>query len=334
MVTNHRMDTLTHGLLGVALAALPLPRRLDAAGVTPLKAALLVSVLAAELPDLDYLMPAEDAVLHTLSAHRGYSHSLLAVPVVAAVAALLAKLVFRSSAFTALYARALLAVPLAHLLPDLWTGWGTRLLLPFSERRLALDWTMVLDPWFTAPLALAAIWALFQRHQLRPAMAIGAATAGLYVLLRVGSSAQLSQDVARAYPEASSVHVFPALLGVTRWRYVARLGNGYAVGSVSLGDEPREAARHQALPNGPVAARLTQTPTVREALGWARFPVVRITPLDSATQRISIADLRYHLNGAPTLTFVIDVDHAGVVRGARLERGGSAGELLKRLQKS
>lgn len=327
------MDTLTHGLLGVALAALPAPRRLDPAGVTPLRATLLVSVLAAELPDLDYLLPAKDTVLHALSAHRGYSHSLLAVPVVAAVAALLTKLLFKRAAFAALYARALLGVPLAHLLPDLWTGWGTRLLLPFSERRLALDWTMVVDPWFTAPLLLAAVWALFKREQLRPAMALGVATAALYVLLRVASSAQLTQDVARAYPEAESVHVFPALLGVTRWRYVTRLGDDYAVGSVSLGDAPLEAARHRALPNGPLAERLTRALTVREALDWARFPIVSVTPLDSATQRVRIADLRYHLNGAPTLTFVIDIDNAGVVRAARLDRGGSAVELLKRLRK-
>src|SRR5687768_9409204 len=137
------MDTLTHGLLGAALAALPLPRRLEAPGSVPVRAALLVSVLAAELPDLDYLLPAEDAVLRTLSAHRGFSHSLVAVPVVALAAALLTKALFRRSALAALYCRALLCVPLAHLLPDLWTGWGTRLLLPFSERRLALDWTMV-----------------------------------------------------------------------------------------------------------------------------------------------------------------------------------------------
>ncbi|MDF3071315.1 MAG: hypothetical protein K0R38_6916 [Polyangiaceae bacterium] len=328
------MDTLTHGLLGVALAALPLPRRLDPGGVTPLRAALLSSVLGAELPDLDYLLPSDDAVLQTLSAHRGYSHSLLAVPVVAAVAAVVSKLFFRRAAFAALYARSLIAVPLAHLLPDLWTGWGTRLLLPFSDRRWALDWTMVIDPWFTAPLALAAAWSLLRREQLRRAMAIGAGVAALYVLLRVGASAQLAREVSGAYPEASSVHVFPAMLGVTRWRYVAQLGRVYAVGSVSLGAEPIEAARHEALPNGPLPERLEQARTVREALAWARFPVVSVAPLDPSTERIRIADLRYHLNGSPTLTFVIDVDRAGAVRRARLDRGGSAAELLRRLRKS
>jgi inner membrane protein len=328
------MDTLTHGLLGAAMAALPLPRRLDVAGATPLRASLFVSVLAAELPDLDYLLPAGDAVLQTLSAHRGYSHSLVAAPAVALVAVLLTKLLFRRAAFGALYVRALLCVPLAHLLPDLWTGWGTRLFLPFSERRLALDWTMVIDPVFTAPLAVAAIWAVLKRSQFRPAMALGAGAAALYVVLRVASAAHLTEELRRAYPSAAGVHVFPSLLGVARWRYVAHLGNAYAVGSVALGQKPQEAARHPTPPRGIVDAASARAPTLREALSWARFPVVSTTPLDPATTRFSIVDLRYHLNGAPTLTFVIDVDRTGHVRAARLDRGGTPSELLKRLRSS
>lgn len=324
------MDTLTHGLLGAALAALPLPRRLEPSGSVPVRAALLVSVLAAELPDLDYLLPAADAVLHTLSAHRGFSHSLLAVPVVALVAALLTKAAFRSSALVALYCRALLCVPLAHLLPDLWTGWGTRLLLPFSERRLALDWTMVIDPIFTGPLLAAAIWAMLRRRQFRRAMAIGASVALLYIAARITLSVHLKKQVALAYPHAASVHVFPTLLGVTRWRYVACIGQAYAVGSVSVGEAPAEAAQHRAFPTGPLQDDLRDVPTVREALSWARFPVVRSQALDSTTRRVKVADLRYHLAGQPTLTFVIDVDSARRVRHAELDRGGSPAELLRR----
>lgn len=324
------MDTLTHGLLGVALSALPLPRRLEPTDSVPVRASLLVSVLAAELPDLDYLLPADDQVLHTLSAHRGYSHSLLAAPLVALAAALLTKVLFRPAAFKALYCRALLVVPLGHLLPDLWTGWGTRLFLPFSERRLALDWTMVIDPLVTVPLLVAAVWALVRRQQFRRAMAIGASTAALYVAARVVSSAHLTKRVSAAHPGASSVHVFPSLLGVTKWRYIARFGDEYAAGYVSLGSAPVEAARHRAWPSGPLAADLREVATVSEALSWARFPVVRSDPLSGGTRRVTVADLRYHLGGQPSLTFVIDVDPRGQVQNARLDRGGDPAELLRR----
>ncbi|HYI03016.1 metal-dependent hydrolase, partial [Hyalangium sp.] len=57
------MDNLTHGLLGVAVGAL---RRPDTPGA-PLsatdKAVLLGCALAAELPDLDNLLPAENSVV-------------------------------------------------------------------------------------------------------------------------------------------------------------------------------------------------------------------------------------------------------------------------------
>ena len=61
-------------------------------------------------------------------------------------------------------------------------------------------------------------------------MAMGAGVAALYVLLRVASSAHLTAELRRAYPSASSLHVFPSLFGVTSWRYVARLGSTYAAG--------------------------------------------------------------------------------------------------------
>jgi inner membrane protein len=330
------MDTLTHGLLGACLAALPLPSWLERRGdqAVPARASILASVLAAELPDLDYLLPAKDAVLHTLQAHRGVTHSLVAVPLVALAAALLTKAVFRRARLLPLYARALLSVPLAHLLPDLWTGWGTRLFLPFSDRRFALDWTMVLDPVFTAPLLAAALWASFRRRDFRRAMAVGAAFAAVYLALRVVSLRSLTHRMQEAYPSAATVDVFPAPFSVMRCRYVARLGASYAAGYVGWRTPHRESARVPALPGGPLSEALTAVPTVREALAWARFPVVRVVPLARSEQRVEVADLRYHLHGAPTLTFVVTIDARGEVKDAQLLRGGSASELWRRLRAS
>ena len=67
------MDSLTHGLLGAAIAALPWPKRLEVAEEPKLalRAGIVVGVIAAELPDLDYLWPASDDVMHALRAHRG-----------------------------------------------------------------------------------------------------------------------------------------------------------------------------------------------------------------------------------------------------------------------
>jgi inner membrane protein len=330
------MDSLTHGLLGAAIAAIPLPRRLVMEDGSPVaqRAAIVAAVLAAELPDLDYLLPAADPVLHTLRAHRGLTHALIAAPAIALAAALLTKLIFRRARLSPLFARGLIAVPLAHLLPDLWTGWGTRLLLPFSEQRFALDWTMVVDPLFTLPLFAAACWALFRRASFRRSMAIGAAVSAVYLVFRIASAHLLTSSVRQAYPTATGIRVFPAPLATTRWRYVVELDGLYAAGSVGLGGTPDEEARVASFPTGPLPERLASIPTVREALNWARFPVVRSSLTSDSAHRIEIADLRYHLRGAPTLTFVVLVAAEGTVQSAHLERGGSVRELFQRWRQS
>jgi len=83
------------------------------------------------------------------------------------------------------------------------------------------------------------------------------------------------------------------------------------------------------LPTGPVSPALAAVPTVREALAWARFPVVRVGAASSSGQKIEVADLRYHLRGKPTLTFAITVARDGSVTDAHLERNAGLGQLIE-----
>ncbi len=71
-------------------------------------------------------------------------------------------------------------------------------------------------------------------------------------------------------------------------------------------------------------------PTVHEALAWARFPVISSAPGANGRTAVRIGDLRYHLRGEPTLAFVLELGPDLGVTEARLERGGSARELLQR----
>ncbi|WP_437579300.1 metal-dependent hydrolase [Sorangium sp. So ce887] len=328
------MDSLTHGLFGLAVGAIRRPDVTPGQGrASPTdRTVLLACVIAAELPDLDYLWPAGDAVLRTLRAHRGPSHALLFAPMVAAVAAGIAWLVLgRRARIGPVYAFSVLSVALAHLLPDLWTGWGTRLLLPLSDARLTLDWTGVLDPLVTLPLALGALVAWRRPARWRRAILAGAAVAAVYVGGRIAAQQVLVARVAAAHPEAQRVAVFPAMLGVTTWRFIATHEDAYAAGTVALfGGAPIEERRVARAPSGPVPAHVMAVPTVREALAWARFPVVRHAPAEGGGTTVRVADLRYHLRGDPTLEFIIDIAPGGAVTRARLERGGSARELLER----
>lgn len=324
------MDSLTHGLLGLAIGSLRRSER-DRAAV------LLGCVLAAEIPDLDYFWPADNSVLHSLKAHRGLTHSLLAAPLVALVAAGATKLVFRNARMTTVFLWSLPAVVFAHLLADAWTGWGTRLALPFSDARVTLDWMMVVDPLFTLPLLVGALWGIRRRALIRRALLTGAAIACVYLAARIAIRAAMTARVVASYESAQAVQVFPSWLGPTRWRYVAVVGDRYAVGRVNAFEAPVEQATHPgAASNG--MSRLSPTAsandTVREALAWARFPLVTEAPRTPSGARVSVADLRYHLDGQPTLSFQIELDERGEVVAATLDRGGSARSLFERFRGS
>jgi inner membrane protein len=319
------MDSLTHGLLGLAIGALRRTER-DRAAV------LVGCVLAAEIPDLDYLWPADNSVLHSLKAHRGFSHALLAVPLVALVATAVAKLIFRRASVASIFLWSLPAVLFAHLLADAWTGWGTRLALPFSDARVTLDWMMVVDPLFTLPLLVGALWGIRKRALIRRAILTGAAVSCVYLVARIAIRAELTTRVQESYPNAESVQVFPSWLGPTQWRYVAVLQDRFAVGRVSTFAEPEEQAVHLRARSHGLSALASSNATVGEALAWARFPIVSERPRAPSGAELSIADLRYHLNGAPTLSFRIELDQSARTVSATLDRGGSARSLWERFR--
>lgn len=324
------MDTLTHALFGLSVGALR-PREASGGPLSPTdKATLLACVVGAELPDLDYLWPASDGVLVTLRAHRGLSHSLIAAPVVALVATGIALALVRQGRVARVYPQALLAVVAAHLLPDLWTGWGTRLFLPWSSERLNLDTTMVLDPLVTLPLLVGAIFAYRLRAQdFRRPLWLGLGVAALYVGARATIREVLTSKVEASYG-AGAVHVFPAPFSVLGWRYVAEVEGGYAAGSIALGGEPNEQARHSRELGA--AEALRGDPIIDEVLAWARYPTVELLAKGDGAQTLSVGDLRYHANGAPTLKFVVELDASGKVVSARLDRGGSLRQVIDRFR--
>lgn len=193
---------------------------------------------------------------------------------------------------------------------------------------------MVVDPLFTIPLLVGALWGLRRRTLNRRALLIGAAVAVGYLGARVAIRGALTATVRASYPHAEAVQVFPSWLGPTHWRYVAVVPDGYAAGRVRIFSAPEEQAVHPRPTAETPSALARSNTTVDEALAWARFPVVTEHPRDPSGVRLSIADLRYHLNGAPTLSFQIDLDDRARVVSATLDRGGSARSLLERFRGS
>jgi membrane-bound metal-dependent hydrolase YbcI (DUF457 family) len=142
------MDNLTHSLFALTLARTPLSRA--GQGTT---AALL---LASNVPDIDIVTAAGGGASY-LTWHRGPSHGPLgAVGLGVLVAAIVWSVQWirnrrspprpegRAASFMALVGIAVLGV-LCHILMDLPTSYGTRLLSPFDWHWFTTDWMPIID---------------------------------------------------------------------------------------------------------------------------------------------------------------------------------------------
>ena len=163
------MDNLTHSLFGATLARTPLSRA--GRGTT---AAL---ILASNAPDIDIVATA-GGTLKYLEWHRGMTHGPLGVLGLGVVAASLVWLGRRwyderwlptratptsarvapdeNASFGMLVAVSIVGT-LLHVLMDLPTSYGTRLLSPFDWHWFAVDWMPILDIYLLMALVIGLL---------------------------------------------------------------------------------------------------------------------------------------------------------------------------------
>ena len=159
------MDSFTHAMSGAAIF-LAIPNRPVAKWAVPL------SMAVASLPDIDVFFGR--ATIDSLLLHRGITHSLFALPVLALISALLMYPFWRRSTpgawtfkGTALFAFTLLFV---HIWLDCVTTYGTLVFLPFSDYRVRLNGMFIIDLVLLIPLILACCTA--RRRPLAAALAV------------------------------------------------------------------------------------------------------------------------------------------------------------------
>ena len=131
--------------------------------------AALWGAVAGTVPDLDVLAyPFLDPSAE-LRFHRGITHGL---PFAFVVGPLLGYLVWRLTRRRAgagavpwtAYAAVFFWALLTHPLLDVFTVYGTQLLMPFSDRPLAIASQFIIDPAYTLPLLAGLVVALVTRR--------------------------------------------------------------------------------------------------------------------------------------------------------------------------
>lgn len=145
------MEPVTHLAAGVLTAQALRPRLGNPRGLTLLCAA------AATVPDMDILVGWLSPE-HYLLYHRGLTHSLFALPLMALLLAFAARRFGAEVALRAGFLAACLGLA-GHLFLDVVTAFGTQLFAPFSDARVRLGGIYFIDPFFTAGLLTLAFLA-------------------------------------------------------------------------------------------------------------------------------------------------------------------------------
>ena len=140
------MDPVSQGALGAALATATQDRKKQLFTVAWLGA------LSGMAPDLDVLIQSGTDPLLFLEYHRQFSHALVFIPLGALLVAWpLYGFARKSLSWRQTYL-ACLAGYATHGLLDACTSYGTQLLWPFSDVRVAWNNSSIVDPLFTLPL--------------------------------------------------------------------------------------------------------------------------------------------------------------------------------------
>lgn len=207
------MDLLTQGLLGAATAqAAAPPREARIAAAAGLGAGLLA--------DADALIQSAQDPLLVLEYHRHFTHALAFVPVGALAAALLLwPFLRRRLGFARLYLYTLLGYCLAGFL-DACTSYGTHLFWPFSQERVAWSIIAIVDPLFSALLAVPLLLGLKRasRAPARVGLALAAAYLGLGLVQHERAEARAAQLAAERGHAPERLLVKPTLGNLVLWR--------------------------------------------------------------------------------------------------------------------
>lgn len=272
------MDNVTHTLVALTLARTPLGRA--GRGTT---AALVV---ASNAPDIDVLSMFGGSASY-LQWHRGPTHGVLGIVGLGMAVAVIVWLALRPSragnpgqtavaSLPMLAALSMLGV-LFHVLMDLPTSYGTRLLSPFDWHWYAVDWLPIVDIYLLAVLGAALLFGRASIDARRRNAAIATAFMALNYGVRgaahhralmlaprvfgptlpapcdpdsaptgVVDSWPRSAPAAPRGPAASRCLVelaaMPSFLSPFRWRVIAHVSNAYELHDLDLLDPRFRAA--------------------------------------------------------------------------------------------
>lgn len=294
------------------------------------RAAWLAGAALGTLPDLDAPLIAaltEDPVLR-MTLHRGASHSLFVLPLLAwGIWWLFRRRGGRVAQAPRAWLWAIMLALVTHPLLDAFTVYGTQLLWPLPAHPAMWSSVFIIDPLYTVPLLLASMAVLLRpqaalaRQAVVAALALSTAYLGWSLAAKAAVDRAASAALAPLGLADAPRFSTPMPLNTVLWRVVVMTPQGYWVGDRSvLADRgPMRFAPHaSALADAQAVAAL---PAVRQ-LSWFNRGFMRAqvqdAPADGAQaalpvprQWLVLSDLRMGMEPHYNFNFAVAQRTAG-----------------------
>lgn len=233
------MDPITQGVIG-AVASQQLSKR------RVLVAASMLGMLSGMAPDIDVLIRSDTDPLLSLEYHRHFTHSLLFIPIGGLICALFFSVIFRRW-FTRIqlsFRQVLLFCTLgyaSHGLLDACTTYGTQLLWPLSDMRVAWNTISIIDPLYTFPLIIFVVLAIVLRRKNSVSRLLSlSALSWVVVYTSLGivqreraEAAMMSIAEARGHRPVS-IEAKPSFANILVWKVVYRTEDRFYVDAVRV----------------------------------------------------------------------------------------------------
>jgi inner membrane protein len=214
------MDSLTQLTFGAACGEAVLDKQIG-------RKALVWGAVLGTLPDLDAFIPLGGPV-DDLVYHRGFSHSLILLALLAPIIAwLIAKVHPDTKRYYRRWVLLSFLVLEASVLLDLLTIYGTQIFWPFDTTPLAVPILFIIDPLFTLPILLGVLAALVLKRSGtlgRRLNMVGLALSLAYLVWAFGAAEfverRVTEKLARQGVSYSRFISSPAPFNTLLWRVV------------------------------------------------------------------------------------------------------------------
>jgi inner membrane protein len=296
------MFNSTHTFVGIVIARTGLDRWAPRA--------VLTATIAANLPDIDIITNLNNMPAY-LEYHRGITHSLVGIPLLAL--AFSAVMYIFTRTFWRTYVVALAAMA-THPILDYSNTYGLRPFLPFDGMWYYGDTIFIIDPIIDIVLLLGIIaGVVFSKARRAVSLAVILAVV-VYVGFRISArndAVALLDTYVEGMADFKRSAVLPRLLDTVTWEGVVETERDYSKLTIDTAQGVvAEVARLPKLPPTPVAEKAAVAESAVALLHFARFPITRVHE-SHLGYRVTFLDFRFYSEVNQTsFAAKVDLDHS------------------------